>query len=107
MPDPLAQAVSLDGWKEIAAYLRRSVRSAQRWERTLGLPVHRMVTPEGGRVVYAQRHEIDAWRRRHDARQVTDAPKRSRRPSASLLLLTVVNVAAAAYTVFVRAARPD
>ncbi len=31
----------LDSWKEIAAYLRRSVRCVQRWERTEGLPVLR------------------------------------------------------------------
>jgi hypothetical protein len=31
----------LDSWKEIAAYLGRSVRSVQRWERAEGLPVLR------------------------------------------------------------------
>ncbi len=31
----------LDSWKEIAAYLRRSIRCVQRWERTEGLPVLR------------------------------------------------------------------
>src|SRR5437867_9654696 len=33
----------LDSWKEIAAYLRRSPRTVQRWERQEGLPVHRLV----------------------------------------------------------------
>lgn len=49
----------LDSWKEIADYLRRSVRTAQRWERDAGLPVRR-ISSDGG-AVYAFRSEIDAW----------------------------------------------
>jgi hypothetical protein len=50
----------LDGWKDIAAYLGRGVRTAQRWERELGLPVRRLGTG-GAEVVYALRDEVDAW----------------------------------------------
>jgi hypothetical protein len=50
----------LDGWKDIAAYVGRGVRTAQRWERELGLPIHRLRTGSG-EVVYAERAEIDAW----------------------------------------------
>jgi hypothetical protein len=32
----------LQSWKEIASELDRGVRTVQRWERTLGLPVHRL-----------------------------------------------------------------
>ena len=32
----------LDSWKEIAAYLRKGLRTVQRWERTEGLPVRRL-----------------------------------------------------------------
>jgi hypothetical protein len=51
----------LDGWKEIAGYLGRSVRTAHRWEKTLGLPVRRV---EGAKadIVFALRSEIDEWR---------------------------------------------
>jgi len=50
----------LDSWKEIAAYLRRSVRSAKRWEKEEGLPVRRHL--HGKRdSVYAFRAELDAW----------------------------------------------
>jgi hypothetical protein len=52
----------LDGWKDIAAYLRRDVRTAQRWEKSLGLPVQRVQDSKSGSV-YAFRSEIDAWRR--------------------------------------------
>jgi len=40
----------LDSWKEIAAYLRRSVRCVQRWERTEGLPVLRHRHAKGATV---------------------------------------------------------
>jgi Tol biopolymer transport system component len=52
----------LDSWKEIAAYLNRSVRTAQEWERHEGMPVHRQRHAKRGSV-YALRHELDAWRR--------------------------------------------
>jgi predicted DNA-binding transcriptional regulator AlpA len=50
----------LNSWKEIASYLGRGVRTAQRWERELRLPVRR---PRGRRrsAVIAVRKEIDAW----------------------------------------------
>lgn len=52
----------LDSWKEIAVYLGRDVRTAQRWERREGLPVHRHQHEKLGSV-YALRAEIDAWSR--------------------------------------------
>ena len=52
----------LDSWKEIADYLRRSVRTAQRWERDARLPVRRVSSD--GSAVYAFRSEIDDWWRK-------------------------------------------
>ena len=52
----------LSGWKEIAAYLGKSVRSAQRWEAELDLPIERLTGPEGGQIVQASRSELDGWR---------------------------------------------
>ena len=50
----------LNSWKEIAVYLGRGVRTVQRWEAELGLPVRR---PRGKRhsIVVATRTELDAW----------------------------------------------
>src|SRR6266853_321658 len=48
-------------WKEIAAYLRRDVRTVQRWEKTEGLPVRRRRDREL-ETVYAVRAELDSWR---------------------------------------------
>lgn len=48
------------GWKEIASYLRKGVRTLQRYEREMGLPIHR---PSGKdrSAVLAFRSELDAW----------------------------------------------
>jgi len=53
----------LDSWKEIAAYLRRQVRTVNLWEKTEGLPVHRHLHSKRG-TVYAYKSELDEWRRR-------------------------------------------
>jgi tetratricopeptide (TPR) repeat protein len=50
----------LDSWKEIASYLRRSVRSAKRWEKEQQLPVHRHRHDKRDSV-YAYRAELDGW----------------------------------------------
>jgi hypothetical protein len=55
----------LDGWKDIASHLRKSVRTAIRWEKELGLPVRRL-QGKAGEVVFAFRSEIDEWLRRHE-----------------------------------------
>ena len=55
-----AASERLDAWKEIAAYLRRDVRTVQRWHERAGLPVHRHVDPRQ-RGVFAFRRELDAW----------------------------------------------
>lgn len=60
----------LDGWKEIATYLRRAPRTAQRWETQFGLPIHRI----GGEVVYALRSELDSWLASEAGRPARSAP---------------------------------
>jgi len=50
----------LSSWKEIALYVGRSVRTVQRWEREIGLPVHRPTAKSEG-VVVALPAELDAW----------------------------------------------
>ncbi len=56
------QGVVLGGWKSIANYLQRGVRTVQRWETCFSLPV---VRPAGrGRsAVCARTDELDAWLR--------------------------------------------
>lgn len=50
----------LNSWKEIAAYLGRGVRTVQRWEAQLELPVHRPAGKEHGTVL-AFSSELDNW----------------------------------------------
>lgn len=75
----------LTGWKEIAAYLRKDVRTVLRWERERGLPVHR---PPGrrGQSVYAIPEELDRWIDRPADPPPADPsppalPSRARRPA--------------------------
>jgi Tol biopolymer transport system component len=60
----------LDSWKEIAAYLKRGVRTVQRWERSSGLPVHRLELDRQGSV-FAYKPELDAW---WESRRLTVLP---------------------------------
>lgn len=87
-PQPPAQAVTaLRGWKQIAAYLQRDVRTVQRWERTEHLPVHRQVHLKLG-TVQAVRGELDDWlANRTSPRPCAPPPLRMRSPRAYELYL--------------------
>lgn len=58
--------VLLNGWKEIAGYLKCGVRTVQRWEQ-LGLPVMR-VRPGNRGPVMAHSESIDSWIKTRTAR---------------------------------------
>jgi Tol biopolymer transport system component len=75
----------LDSWKEISAYLKRSVRTVRRWELQEKLPVHRLGHQKGGSV-YAYKAELDAW---WESRKVQDeASERPRKESPGLFIGT-------------------
>jgi hypothetical protein len=57
----------LNGWKEIGSYLGRAVRTAQRWEAYLDMPIHRPATRKRTAVIAFSR-EIDNWLVRNRAR---------------------------------------
>src|SRR5688572_7547319 len=73
----------LDSWKAIAAYLRRTERTARRWEQTERLPVHRLQHQERSSV-YAFKSELDAWLAARGARAtaVNDERQSNKRRSA-------------------------
>jgi len=54
------QSQFLSGWKEIANYLDKGVRTVQRYEREHGLPVRRPAAKSTGSVL-ATKAELDAW----------------------------------------------
>ena len=66
----IAPAERLDSWKEIAAYLKRDIRTVQRWEKFEGLPAHRHHHNRKPSV-YAYKSELDVWFRE---RQPADDP---------------------------------
>ncbi len=53
----------LQSWKEISQYLNRDARTCIRWEKELGLPVHRIDDKSSHSKVFAYKSEIDEWLR--------------------------------------------
>ncbi len=90
----------LESWKEIAAYLRRDVRTVQRWEQTDALPIHRHQRAHRP-IPYAYTAELDAWwtgRSNEEASAkspVSPSQPRRRRP----LVLAVAMLASAALAI--------
>jgi TolB-like protein/cytochrome c-type biogenesis protein CcmH/NrfG len=63
LPDPDSNERRLESWGEIATYLRRDIRTVQRWESLHGLPVRRLRIGKQGQV-FAYPSELDAWVRK-------------------------------------------
>lgn len=76
----------LESWKEIAWYLKRDVRTVQRWEKTASLPVHRLKIEKAGSV-YAYKSELNAWW--NERRSVLE-PQSEERKSWQLLVWRAV-----------------
>ena len=55
-----AQGEVFSGWKDVANYLGKSVRTVQRYERELGLPIRRPAA-KATIAVIATKTELDAW----------------------------------------------
>jgi hypothetical protein len=63
-------------WKDIAHYFGKGVRTVQRWERYLGLPVRRPLGIDHKSAVVAYPRDLDAWlHSRWSRRPVEPAPK--------------------------------
>jgi len=60
MQQPKAALEILNGWKEIACHLGKRVRTVQRYERELGLPIRRPAGNLTGSVI-ATKAELDGW----------------------------------------------
>jgi hypothetical protein len=75
----------LEGWKEIAGYLGRSVRTVQRWEIEKGLPVQR----HEALGVIAYPSDLDAWSKRVKQAELAPpaapAPESADQPALSAL----------------------
>ena len=71
----LNPADRLDSWKEIASFLRRDVRTVQRWEKKEALPVHRHQHEKLGSV-YAYPEEFNDWFGKRQQSDATAEPPR-------------------------------
>lgn len=56
---PAQTGSRLESWKEVASFFDRDVKTVQRWERELGLPVYRYPGSKGR--IYAFSEELKAW----------------------------------------------
>ncbi len=93
----------LESWKEISTYLGRSVKTCQRWEIELGLPIHRLDGTPSARV-FADPVELDSWvaeklshirvRPGTEARHGWDARKTLKAGAAAAIVLAVLAVPA-------------
>ena len=63
----------LESWKEIAAFFGRDERTVHRWEKDLGLPVHRLPGTKGR--VYAFSQELASWSTKPKHAVVEDVPE--------------------------------
>jgi hypothetical protein len=61
----LQQSTVLSSWKDIAQYTGKGVRTVQRWERELGLPVRRPRGQAQKSAIISYRCDIDAWMASH------------------------------------------
>jgi TolB-like protein/Tfp pilus assembly protein PilF len=73
LTDPPTDEPRLESWGEIASYLRRDIRTVQRWENLYGLPVRRLLIGKQGQV-YAFRSELDACVRKRQPEPNADPP---------------------------------
>ena len=89
----------LDSWKEIAAYLKRDVATARRWEKREALPVHRHHHEKLGSV-YAYASELDAWwegRRQQIEQQPGRRLGRERAVWVAMVTVLLVTIAGLGY----------
>src|SRR5579884_1028996 len=95
LPEMRSRAAgALTTWKEIADYLNVGVRTAQTWEKELGLPVRRITEGPRGRVV-SRTVDLDQWRIERLSRSAN--PPKRRRTVALMIVGTVAVLACCVY----------
>jgi TolB-like protein/Tfp pilus assembly protein PilF len=80
LTEPPKNEPRLESWGEIATYLRRDIRTVQRWEHLYGLPVRRLVIGKMGQV-FAYRSELDRWMKQRQPGPNDDPPNKDKEAS--------------------------
>jgi TolB-like protein len=83
----------LNSWKEISRYLEHNAKTCYRWEKNLGLPIHRYDNDSSKSTVFAYKSELDEWVSRRISDKDNIGPKKSiiktkKFTFASLIFLT-------------------
>ncbi len=73
MPKPKTPSQRLDGWKQIADYLGVSVRTAQGWEESRGLPIRRQPDQDKSRV-FLLVADLEQWERSKELQETAQSP---------------------------------
>ena len=96
--DAVSARERLESWKEIAVYLKRSVRTLHRWEKEEGLPIHRQLHKDLGSV-FAYKNELDTWARSRSVRTEFEGHVQERASPKRLRMTIAVTLAAAAVVI--------
>ncbi|MCX6568293.1 MAG: hypothetical protein NT147_04495 [Candidatus Aminicenantes bacterium] len=90
----MEQEIRLESWKEISSYLKRSVKTCQRWEMELDLPIHRLDGTPSARV-FAYPSELDGWiaEKLSHTRERPEDPSKPRRSGRKTLQIAAGAVA--------------
>ncbi|MGH9803756.1 MAG: hypothetical protein ACRD4D_01190, partial [Candidatus Acidiferrales bacterium] len=86
-PEPVKER-PLESWKEIAAYLKRDIRTVKRWEKSEGLPVRRH-QHQARASVYAYPSELESWKANRDLPKEERSGIPWRRPASALAMAAV------------------
>jgi tetratricopeptide (TPR) repeat protein len=87
-PDQENNERRLESWKEIAGFFERDEKTVRRWEKDLGLPVHRLPGVSKGRV-YAFAHELTEWSNRPRESKAEAAAESNAETAGPLLSLVL------------------
>jgi len=88
----------LNSWKEISLYLQHDVRTCQRWEKHLDLPVHRYDNDSLRSRVFAHKSKLDEWleqrkNNHNNSIKTQESFFNSKRSVFILLLVTILSAA--------------
>ena len=80
----------LSSWKEIAHFFGKGVRTVQRWEKTLDLPIRR---PPGApsNVVLARTSDLEAWMHRGPGKAAVTEPDQDEARDIAVVLVELEN----------------
>jgi TolB-like protein len=98
----------LESWKAIVDYLGHDVKTCRRWEKELGLPVHRLDDSAKARV-FAYTDELDTWKEEklgpHKFQLIRSRPKTARKARIWLMAGVALVVLAVAAVILIRHSR--